>query len=244
LTTTPRTAGLPDRARAGRRRRAVLEVAGLLLAGLLFTRLHAATGRDVASATASARGLQALERALHLDVEQPLNRWLAGHPSLIPPAVSVYRLYYVVVVGVLVWLFVRHTDVYLRARRTLLAMAGLALLVFWVFPVSPPRFALPGVVDIVADHDLLPGSRDGGGGSYSAMPSLHVGWAAWCAWAVWAALRPSHPRLALLPWGFPLIMVAVVLTTGNHYVLDLVGSALLLGLAVAVAFLWGRRASR
>jgi hypothetical protein len=44
-------------------------------------------------------------------------------------------------------------------------------------PRSPPRFALPGVVDIVADHDIVAGhaSRDVGNGQnhYSAMPSLH-----------------------------------------------------------------------
>jgi TolA-binding protein len=39
-------------------------------------------------------------------------------------------------------------------------------------------------------------------------------------------------------------MVAVVLTTGNHYVLDVVGSAVLLAAAIAVASLYGRLAER
>jgi hypothetical protein len=61
----------------------------------------------------------------------------------------------------------------------------------------------------------------------------------WCAYAVWSALRGTHPRLALLPWLYPLVMAAVVIATGNHYVLDIAGSAVLLIAAVAVASLSG-----
>jgi hypothetical protein len=233
----------------GRRRAALVEVVVLVLAFLVFLRLHAAAGTDAAAAaTAHARALQSVERVLHLDVEQGANAWLVGHPALIPPAVWFYRSYYVVVVGVLVWVFLRHAEVYLHVRRTLLAMTALVLPVFWALPMAPPRFALPGVGDIVAEHDVLGSnaSRDTGSGAnlYSAMPSLHVGWAAWCAYAVWSALRASHPRAALSAWVFPLVMAADVLTTGNHYVLDVVGSAVLLGVSVAAASAWGRLGER
>jgi PAP2 superfamily len=157
-----------------------------------------------------------------------------------------HRSYYAVIVGVLLWVYVRHADIYVKVRRTLVAMAALVLPVFWALPMSPPRFALPGVVDIVADHDILGGqaSREIGNGQnhYSAMPSLHVGWSLWCAYAVWSALRASHPRLALLSWVFPLGMAADVLTTGNHYVLDVAGSAVLLIVSIAAASVWGHLA--
>jgi PAP2 superfamily protein len=225
-----------------RRRPAVL--VELVLLGtrfLVFTRLHAAAGTSRTAATANAVHLQSVEGRLHLSAELTANRWLAGHPALIPPAVWCYRLYYVVLLGVLVWVYLRHADVYRQVRRTLLAMVLLVLPVYWALPMSPPRFALPGIVDIVAENDLFgsTASRDVGNGQnhYSAMPSMHVGWSAWCAYAVWAALRATHPRLALLAWGFPLVMTAVVLTTGNHYVLDVAGSAVLLAVAVGVAAL-------
>jgi hypothetical protein len=252
---TGRSSRLIERARSGvlvggvrGRPAALVEVIVLLLGFLLFTYLHAAAGKDVASATANALTLQSVERALHLDIEQMANRWLTEHPALIPLAVYYYRSYYAVIVGVLLWIFVRHADIYLKVRRTLLAMTALAPPVFWALPMSPPRFALPGVVDIVAEHDILGShaSREMGNGQnhYSAMPSLHVGWSAWCAYAVWSALRASHPRLALLSWVFPLVMAVDVLTTGNHYVLDIVGSAVLLGVAVAAASVCGRLAER
>lgn len=240
----------PPDSRSGVRWRpaVLLELAGLLLVFLLFTRLHAATGTDIASATANALALQSMERALHIDVEQAANHWLAHHPVLIQLAVYFYRSYYAVVAGVLLWVFVRHADLYVKVRRTLVAMLGLALLVFWALPMSPPRFASPGVVDIVAEHDIVWGqaSREVGNGQnhFSAMPSLHVGWSLWCAYAVWSALRTSHPRWALLSWIFPLVMTADVLATGNHYVLDVAGSVALLVVSIAAASGWGNLAVR
>ncbi|MEV4059522.1 phosphatase PAP2 family protein [Nonomuraea dietziae] len=234
--------------RTGGRPAPLVEVAGLLLVIFLFSWLHAAAGKDIAAATANALALQSIERAVHLDIALGANQWLTEHPALIQPAVYYYRLYYLAIIGVLVWVFVRHADVYVKVRRTLVAMTVLVLPVFWALPMSPPRFALPGVVDIIAAHDILGGhaSREieNDRNLYSAMPSMHVGWSLWCAYAVWCALRGSHPRWALLSWIFPLGMAAVVLVTGNHYVLDIAGSIVLLMASIAVVSAWGHPAER
>jgi len=230
-------------ARRPSRAAALVEFGALALWFGVFARLHAATGLDVAAARAHALTLQSWERALHLDIEPAANRWLGAHPALIPPAVACYRLYYVVLAGVLVWVFVRHADGYPRVRRTLVAMTVLVLPVYWAVPMSPPRFALPGIVDIIVEHDLL-GAHAPGVVGQTAMPSMHMGYAAWCAYAVWTVLRPSHPRGALLPWAFPLAMLAVVLTTGSHYVLDVVGTAILFTASLAAATGWGRLVER
>lgn len=218
------------------------EIALVAAVLLLFTRLHSATGTDVAAATSNALALQSLERGLHLDVELAMNRWLTEHDTLIPSAVLLYRLYYAVLLGVLLWTFLRRPTLYVHVRRIFVAMTGLALMVFWALPTSPPRFALAGVVDVIAEHDILIGqpSRDmeSGANHFSAMPSLHVAWSAWAAYAVWLAMRESYPRAALLAWLFPLVMVADVLATGNHYVLDVVGSGVLLAAAIGVATGW------
>jgi hypothetical protein len=223
-------------------------VIGLVLGFVLFAQLDGAAGKDVRSATANALDLQSFERVVHIDIERTANAWLATHPALIWVAVFLYRSYYAVLVGVLIWVFVRHADIYIKVRRTLVAMAALVLPIFWALPVSPPRFALPGIVDIVAEHDILGShtSRNTGSGHnhYSAMPSLHVGWSAWCAYAAWSALRATHPRAALLSWVFPVVMAADVLATGNHYVLDIVGSAVLLVVSIAAASGWGRLAEQ
>jgi hypothetical protein len=229
-----------------RRPRPVAELVLLLLWFVLFTRLDAVVGKDLAAATANALTLQSAEHAVHIDIERSANAWLAGNPVLAHLAVYLYRLYYAVVAGVLLWVFIRHADVYREVRRTMVAMMVLVLPVYWAVPMSPPRSALPGAVDIVARHDILDQASRHSWTSpshYTAMPSLHVGWSLWCAYAVWTALRGTRPRLALLSWSFPLLMTADVLTTGNHYVLDVAGSVTLLAASILAASGWGRLAA-
>ena len=216
----------------------LVELVVLVLVLLTFTRLHAGIGADVGTATANAEALQSIERRLHLDIELATNRRLAGHESLIGPAVVLYRTYYVFLFGALLWVFLRNLDVYRQVRRTLVTMVVLALLTFWLVPMSPPRFAQTGIVDIVAEHDLAGGQVFRESNTLSAMPSLHVAWSALAAYALWSALRTAHPMAARLVWAFPIAMAADVVATGNHYVLDLVGSAALLLLSIAVAKTW------
>ncbi|MFG1644093.1 phosphatase PAP2 family protein [Amycolatopsis sp. NPDC049252] len=229
----------------GGRPAVLVELVLLLLWFLLFARLDAAVGKDFAAANAHALALQAAEHAVHLDVERSANAWLAGNPVLAHLAVYLYRLYYVVVAGVLLWVFVRHPGGYRRVRRTMVAMMALVLPVYWAVPMSPPRFALPGTVDVVARYDILgQAGRESWThpSHWTAMPSMHVGWSLWCAYAVWSALRGTRPRLALVAWLFPLLMTADVLATANHYVFDVAGSVTLLAVALGAASLWGRLA--
>ncbi|NUT32078.1 MAG: phosphatase PAP2 family protein [Hamadaea sp.] len=229
----------------GGRPAALFEVPLVVLGVLLFARLHAAGGKDLTVATANAVALQSAERTLHIDIELAVNRWLTEHPFLIMPSVFYYRLYYLVIAGALIWLYLRHGDGYRTARRTLFTMSFLAVPVFWALPMSPPRFATPGVVDIIAENDIFGTfANQDGQNVYSAMPSMHTAWSLWCGYAVWSALRAAHPRWALLAWAFPLGMIAVVFLTGNHYVLDVVGSVVLLGAAIAVVSLWRRLTAR
>jgi xanthosine utilization system XapX-like protein len=197
------------RSRLAERRwcRPAAELTGLVIGVALYSWLHNLAGTNVAAATTNAQALQSWERSLNLSVELAANHWLAGHPVLMQAAVLYYRLYYLPLVGVLLWVLFSRAELYPTIRRTLMVMAALALLVFWLVPMSPPRFALVGIVDIVAEHDLFTdaGSRDltNGQNHLSAMPSLHVGWSALCAHAAWSALRGKCPRLALLAWLSP-----------------------------------------
>ncbi|VVJ16447.1 Uncharacterised protein [Amycolatopsis camponoti] len=228
----------------GGRPAVLVELVFLLLWFLLFIRIDAAVGTDLAAADANALALRSAEHAVHIDIERSVNAWLTGNPVLAHAAVYLYRLYYVVVAGTLLWVFVRHAEVYRKVRRTMVAMTALVLPVYWAVPMAPPRTALPGAVDIVARYDILgQAGRESWThpGHYTAMPSMHVGWSLWCAYAAWTALRGTHPRLALASWSFPLLMAADVLATGNHYVLDIAGSVALLAVSVVVASLWGRR---
>ncbi len=99
-------------------------------------------------------------------------------------------------------------------------VAGLAT--YWVFPLSPPRFALHGAVDTMHANPVLFAGQEsvtGLANLYAAMPSLHVGWAVWCALAV---VMTTRSRWWYLAWLYPLTTTFVVLGTANHYLLDAV----------------------
>ena len=96
-----------------------------------------------------------------------------------------------------------------------------ANVVFWTWPVAPPRFAVPGMTDVLARYRILGAGRPHGPDSlvnlYAAMPSLHVAWAAWCAAAIVAATRGRWRHLA---WLYPAATTVVVLATANHFLAD------------------------
>jgi prolipoprotein diacylglyceryltransferase len=68
----------------------------------------------------------------------------------------------------------------------------------------------------------------------AAFPSFHATWALLTAVL---AVR-SFPRLAPLAWAWALAVVASCATTGMHSLLDLVGAAVVVGLALGRARLW------
>jgi membrane-associated phospholipid phosphatase len=93
---------------------------------------------------------------------------------------------------------------------------------------------LDGFTDVVASTHAF-GSWHSGvlasqANQVAAMPSLHIAWAAWCTLALWRASgRRSVRALAVL---YPCLTALAVLATGNHFVLDIVGGLLVLGIAV------------
>jgi membrane-associated phospholipid phosphatase len=119
-------------------------------------------------------------------------------------------------------------------------MMLLDLLLVWLFPAAPPRLAQPGIVDHMAVHDILfsAGTRAPrpGVNVFAAMPSMHVAWTTWCAYAVYSTVR-SH-----VVWLFPLATALVVLVTGHHYVLDVVGGVTLVAVVATVTARVGRGA--
>ena len=85
--------------------RAIVAEVLLLLAVLIaFGWLHTQVVRDPAAATAHALDIQSTERTLHVNVELSANMWLSRQQALSVVAATVYRLYYLPLLAVLVWL--------------------------------------------------------------------------------------------------------------------------------------------
>ena len=195
----------------------------------------------IARARHNAMDLYRAEHELHLDAEHSINTFLASHGPhlLVVVANYTYSLaHFGVTIAVLVWLYVVHPDKYLAARTVLLLTTVLALVGFWLFPLAPPRF-FPhlGFVDTVV--------REGTWGSwgstavskisnqYAAMPSVHVAWSVWSAAAIVLWARPRWLRVAAVL--YPIVIVLVIVGTGNHWTLDAAGGLTAVALG---AVLW------
>jgi membrane-associated phospholipid phosphatase len=221
-----------------------VEVPILVGGYLLFGLVRAVIDRGEPAATDNAHLVQSLERTLRIAVEYPLNHAILDHPAAIYGTGYFYRLCLLAVPAILIWLHVTRPDRYRHVRTVLLALLVSDLVIVWLFPEAPPRFALTGVVDYMATHDIL-----GGAGSrtphwtsnlLAAMPSMHIAWTTWCAYATWPVLRQRSPRAAWLVWIFPLLTAFVVLVTGHHYVLDIVAGMALVAI-VARLVTWATR---
>ena len=210
------------------------------LAVLYDTVTNLAPARE-ALALAHGRSLLGFERSLGIAPELALNRWLSAHRTLGAIASYYYdNAHFVVTLGLLGWIWWRRADVYRPLRNALVSINLLGLLVFWLCPVAPPRMlAATGFSDVVAASHTLgswhTGSLAADADQFGAMPSLHLAWAAWCGLAIW---RLSARRWArVLALGYPLLTSVVVLSTGNHYLLDVLAGVATFALAAGVVWL-------
>jgi membrane-associated phospholipid phosphatase len=147
--------------------------------------------------------------------------------------------HFFVTVVVLVWLFYRQPERYPLWRNTLACTTALALIGFAFFPLMPPRL-LPGHYHFVDTLKTIGGlwSFDSGpvsrlSNQYAAMPSLHFAWASWCAFVILPALKRRSAKL--LVFVYPLVTLYCIVVTGNHYILDAVGGAIVLGAGLLLA---------
>jgi hypothetical protein len=187
------------------------------------------------AAFAHAAELYHAEQQAHLNVEPYLNHLVSAHTALAVLTGYYYgTLHFILTPLVLAWLYLRRPAAFPRLRSALVLSTIGANIVFWTWPVAPPRFAVPGMNDILVTHDIL-GSADPHGVTsavnlYAAMPSLHICWAAWCAAAVVTVTRSRWRHLA---WLYPATTTLVVLASANHFMLDVIGGLAITALGMA-----------
>ncbi|MFB7916625.1 phosphatase PAP2 family protein [Streptomyces sp. NPDC056061] len=200
---------------------------------------------DVSTAVDHGLAILRLEKTLHINAEHPLNRLFTAHPSIGIPADFAYAsLHYLVTPIVLVWLFRRREAVYRKARTWLMTSTMLGLIGFTLMPTCPPRLlhAGHGFVDTMAQYSSYgwwgaeasaPRGMGGMTNQYAAMPSLHVGWALWCGILLWRHAR--HPLVRAAAVAYPLLTTFIVMGTANHYLLDAVAGAAVMGVGALLA---------
>jgi len=227
---------------------AELAVAVVIYEGYDTLRTAAAGSTHVAFV--HAKQIISAERFLHLYWERDVQRAFL-HVDWFIAFWNIYygTIHFVMPVVVLVWLYLKAPERYVRWRNTLGLMFGLAVLGFWLYPLMPPRVMPPryGFVDTAAEyynfgpqvrvrfdaHDQPTNeAAQQFGNLYAAMPSFHFASGLWVAAALWPLVAR---RFRFLLCGYPFTMLVCILVTGNHWLLDAVGGWIVLGLGYAGA---------
>ncbi|WP_081220371.1 phosphatase PAP2 family protein [Streptomyces sp. M41(2017)] len=214
--------------------REVLLVVGLFVVYKVGRQL--ATGHT-AEAFTNAHRVWDAERSLHLPGEGAVQTALLHSDTLVHIANTYYAtVHFPATAAFLVWLYLRRPTHYVWARRVLALVTAAALVGHLTFPLAPPRLlAESGLLDtgqlygpsVYGAHP----ATDAMANQFAAMPSLHFGWALMVAIGLIAATRSRWRWLWLL---HPLVTLVVIVGTANHYWLDSVVAAALLGVALAV----------
>jgi hypothetical protein len=132
---------------------------------------------------------------------------------------------------VLIWRRAPHFSLH---RNALIIVTGIGLAAFWFYPVAPPRM-LPGYHDIIRTAVPLFANvvESKGADQFASLPSLHVAWALWVAVSCTGMLR--HPAAQAAIWLYPVATTLDVMSTANHYLLDVITAPVILLMAYGIA---------
>jgi PAP2 superfamily len=220
-----------------------VEVAAIVWLLWLYDAITNLAPLRLGAALSHARSVLHLEQTLGIAPERTLDHWLAAHRT-IGLALSDYydNAHFVVTLTLLGWLWWRRADLYRPLRNSLVLVNVLAFLVFWRYPVAPPRM-LPGFTDVVAATGAIGSWHTGALASHAnelaAMPSLHMAWAVWCTVALWRLSERLWVRIVAML--YPCLTALAVLATGNHFVLDILGGLITIAAALLIVALIERR---
>jgi membrane-associated phospholipid phosphatase len=174
-------------------------------------------------ALANAERIIDVERSLGLYFEQGLQSAVLNLSWLIDGANWMYmNSHFIVTTSFLAWLYLFRNEHFYFVRNMFMVAMLLALTGYLLYPTAPPRL-IPdeGFVDTIAAFTAIDTDADSVGllvNKYAAVPSMHIGFATMIA--VPAVLLVRN-RIAKAAWMvYPLLVLFVVVVTGNHFWLD------------------------
>lgn len=224
---------------AAARRYGLQEVVVVAGAFLVYFFIRGAVVDRADDAIAHARDLVRVQDSLHLNWEVEMQSWILDHYWLIKTMNWLYFWGHMPVIIIFaVYLYIRHRSDYYLTRNAFLASGAIAVVIYWLLPVAPPRL-LPdlGIIDTMAKYDRVSYNAQEARAfvnQYAAVPSLHFGWSLLLGLMV--AKVGRHPLAITAGCAWPVAMFFSVIMTGNHFVLDTVAGGVVCaaGLGIAV----------
>ncbi len=225
-----------------------VEVASILVLYVLYEAGRGLVAGSVGIALRHADEIADLERQAHVFWEASVQRAVLHLPALVGFLnVAYMSLHLGATALLLAWLYWRHRRFFPLARNALIAATAIALVVHVAFPTAPPRMAFDDISDTVTSQMHVNLSSHLLGVFYNpiaAVPSMHFGYAVLVGALVFLLARPWPARA--LGAAYPLVVLVVIVATGNHFLFDaLAGAAVMgLGILVALAVVRGARLAR
>lgn len=216
----------------------------VLAAALFYFLVRGATQGSIEQSDENARSILRLERGMGLDLERGAQELIGTHDVLITLSNWVYIWgHWPVLIGTLYALYRWRPLDYLRLRNALFVSGAIGMIIYATFPVAPPRLLDPQFRDTVTELSksyrvFQPPALVN---KYAAMPSLHAGWNLLAGIAIVRASR--MPIVRALGVVGPIAMAFAVVSTGNHFVLDVVGGAIVALTGSFLADRWWPRAA-
>ena len=198
-----------------------------------------AADRSVADAFQNGEWVLRTERELGALFEPGVQRVVDTSSLLVTLTSFTYWLSQFAVVGAtLLWVYFKHHERFAGFRNWLIVANLVGLVGYVLMPTAPPRmFPEWGFVDTLGQYSSI--NHDSGlisiaSNPYAAMPSLHAMDALIVGIVMFGVVRSRLAKALWLAW--PAWVAFAVISTGNHYWLDVVA-----GYALALATGWTLR---
>jgi hypothetical protein len=179
------------------------------------------------TAEAHAAFIVRLERRLHVFDEATIQH-LAGHAGSLAVLLgwAYVSVHLAGTAAALVWVYRRRRHAYAHLRNTLVLATALGVAGYALFPTAPPRLAGLGITDTVSratsvnlDSTFVSSLYN----PYAAVPSMHIGFSLIVAVTI---VRHTHrPLWRAAAALYPVLVLFVIVATGNHFFFDAVAGA-------------------
>jgi hypothetical protein len=242
-------------------RRDLLEAAIVAVAFLLYFGVRGLVADRPEAAYLHSKDILELQRSLGFLWEDDMNAWIADKKFWAQVMnLTYFYLHLPVIIPFGIWMYYFRRGKYTLTRDSFLTSGAIALVIYWLYPVAPPRELgelaarfdpnAPAYVTTWVDtlQKYLGYAYDTQStrafvNPYAAMPSLHFGWDLLLGLGIIRAFRGTALVWPAVFVGvfLPASQVLSITLTANHYFLDAAAGGVVAVAGIGLAVIMERR---